>query len=33
MSGKIGESIFYYMDAEPLLGIICEFIDTGSQKL
>ena len=33
MSGKIGDNVFYYMDTEPLLGIICEFIDTGSRKL
>jgi len=26
MSGKIGNNIFYYMDTEPLLGIILEFI-------
>ena len=30
MIGKIANSIFYYMDTEPLLGIILEFIDTGS---
>jgi 4-hydroxyphenylpyruvate dioxygenase-like putative hemolysin len=30
MSGKIANNIFYYMDTEPLLGIILEFIDTGS---
>jgi methylmalonyl-CoA/ethylmalonyl-CoA epimerase len=29
MSGKIGNNIFYYMDTQPLLGIIYEFIDTG----
>jgi 4-hydroxyphenylpyruvate dioxygenase-like putative hemolysin len=29
MSGKIANNIFYYMDTEPLLGIILEFIDTG----
>ncbi len=33
MSGKIGDNVFHYMDTEPLLGIICEVIDTGSQKL
>ena len=31
MSGKIADNIFYYMDTEPLLGIILEFIETGSQ--
>ena len=29
MSGKIANNIFYYIDTEPLLGIILEFIDTG----
>jgi len=33
MSGKIGDNVFYYMDTEPLLGIICEFVDIGSRKL
>jgi 4-hydroxyphenylpyruvate dioxygenase-like putative hemolysin len=33
MSGRIGDNIFYYMDTEPLLGIILEFIDTGSRGL
>jgi methylmalonyl-CoA/ethylmalonyl-CoA epimerase len=33
MSGKIGPNIFYYMDTEPLLGTIYEFIDTGSQRI
>ncbi len=26
MSGRIGDNIFYYMDTEPLLGTIYEFI-------
>jgi methylmalonyl-CoA/ethylmalonyl-CoA epimerase len=26
MSGRIGDNIFYYMDTEPLLGIIYEFV-------
>ncbi|MDA4137149.1 MAG: VOC family protein [Thaumarchaeota archaeon] len=26
MSGRIGDSIFYYMDTEPLLGTIYEFV-------
>jgi hypothetical protein len=26
MSGGIGDNIFYYMDTEPLLGIIYEFV-------
>ena len=30
MSGRIGNNIFYYMDTQPLLGIILEIIDTGS---
>jgi hypothetical protein len=30
MSGKIGPNTFYYMDSEPFLGTIYEFIDTGS---
>ena len=30
MSGRIGNNIFYYMDTQPLLGIILEFIDTSS---
>ena len=33
MSGRIGDRIFYYMDTEPLLGIILEFIDTGPRGL
>jgi methylmalonyl-CoA/ethylmalonyl-CoA epimerase len=33
MNGKIGPNIFYYMDTEPLLGIIYEFIDTNSRGL
>ena len=33
MSGRIGDNIFYYMDTEPLLGIILEFIDAGSRGL
>jgi methylmalonyl-CoA/ethylmalonyl-CoA epimerase len=32
MSGKIGTNTFYYMDTEPLLGTIYEFIDTGSRS-
>jgi methylmalonyl-CoA/ethylmalonyl-CoA epimerase len=31
MSGRIGPNIFYYIDTEPFLGIILEFIDTGSR--
>ncbi len=27
MSGRIGDNIFYYMDTEPLLGTIYEFIE------
>jgi methylmalonyl-CoA/ethylmalonyl-CoA epimerase len=26
MSGRIGDSVFYYMDTEPLLGTIYEFV-------
>jgi 4-hydroxyphenylpyruvate dioxygenase-like putative hemolysin len=26
MSGRIGDNIFYYMDTEPLLGVIYEFV-------
>ena len=26
MSGRIGDNIFYYMDTEPLLGTIYEFV-------
>ncbi len=33
MSGKIGDNVFNYMDTEPLLGMICEFVDIGSRKL
>jgi methylmalonyl-CoA/ethylmalonyl-CoA epimerase len=29
MSGRIANNTFYYMNTEPLLGIILEFIDTG----
>jgi methylmalonyl-CoA/ethylmalonyl-CoA epimerase len=31
MSGRIGDSIFYYMDTEPLLGIIYEFVGRTAQ--
>jgi methylmalonyl-CoA/ethylmalonyl-CoA epimerase len=31
MSGKIGPNTFYYMDTEPFLGTVYEFIDTGSR--
>ncbi len=30
MSGRIGDSTFYYMNTEPLVGMIYEIIDTGS---
>jgi hypothetical protein len=26
MSGRIGDSVFYYMDTEPFLGVIYEFV-------
>jgi len=34
MSGRIMDNIFYYMDTEPLLGVIYEFVGrTALDKL
>ena len=33
MSAKIGENVFYYMDTEPLLGIIYEFVKRAGQTM
>jgi hypothetical protein len=33
MSGKYGEGAFYYMDTEPILGIIYEIVNIGGTKI
>ena len=36
MSGRIGDNVFYYMDTEPILGTVYEFVGKttpGSQQL
>lgn len=33
MSGKYGEGAFYYMDTEPILGIIYEIVNRGGTKI
>lgn len=33
MSGKFGEGAFYYMDSEPVLGIIFEVVKRGGSKI
>jgi 4-hydroxyphenylpyruvate dioxygenase-like putative hemolysin len=33
MSGKFGEGAFYYMDSEPVLGIIIEVVERRGRKI